>query len=745
MISFIFKCFISFFTGILINDLTESNTSLKFLGQTLFTNHSSFQFDMRLETFISLIVLTILAIIFIFFKNLKLIKALILKIIGFEFILFSFLKGLNTDGYDRVFCDKNLILIIGLFFLIILKIFCWKEFSNQEETKKIIYDSRKLDLEKLKKYLENSNVVGIDSEWGQGKSYFVDYWRKNENVTSVLISVLNTSKKDVIDFVLKQLDKQLLKEGQIETNSRVIKSFLSNQNFLGISFNGIFSSKTYKEALADYKKALKNRKNPLYVIFDDLDRVKEKELLIKVLNLGDEIQSDKLKILYLYDQKKLNILELDREYIEKFIPLTLGLTKLSFFDILAAKLKELKINLSIDEFDFLKTYFFEKNQDNQELLINPTPRNIEIFLKEIKSMQVIKEYNSTFNDIKKREIIAMIFFKVFYFENIYLNLKRLLESNWKNNNVLENLNKVKFVFNKKENNSLVLKQSIIETLGYIYMPKGAKDNEWNQKVKKNLNILYSLESIENLTTYEKVYKYIHELLKNFEISLEEKSKKYIEIDEIFNSELQTETFHGKEFLLIDWFCRESKIDEKEKLLEIIFFNNKITNTMILSISSEYILNNINFRKIIFDNLKNKEIAKLNKMYLEKFIREYFRCLNGYDILQNLDKIEKKQIENAIKNTKLYLKSIQIKIFKEEYERLDELEILFVKLIDNSNDLKVETSFSNSKLIQDIVKELKEKYLSKEEQFERIDSLIRSNQLDEYLVKSILEELLKHES
>lgn len=752
MISFIFKCFISFFVGILINDLTESNTSLKFLGQTIFTNHSSFQFDMRVETFISLIVLTILSIIFIFFKNSKLIKPLTLKIIGYEFILFSFLKGLNIDGYDSIFSDKNLILIIGLFFivfyLIILKISSYKEFSNEEKSERIIYDSRKLDLEKLKKYLENSNIVGIDSEWGQGKSYFVDYWRRDENITSILISVLNTSEKDVIDFVFKQLDKQLFREGQIETNSRVLKSFLSNQNFLGINFSGIFSSKTYKEALKDYKKALNIREKPLYIIFDDLDRVKEKELLIKVLNLGDEIQSDKLKILYLYDQKKLNTLELDREYIEKFIPLTLGLTKLSFFDILAAKLKELKINLSIDEFDFLKTYFFEKNQDNQELLINPTPRNIEIFLKEIKSMQVIKEYNSTFNDIKKREIIAMIFFKVFYFENIYLNLKRLLESNWKNNNVLENLNKVKFIFNKKENNSLVLKQSIIETLGYIYMPKGAKDNEWNQKVKKNLNILYSLESIENLTTYEKVYKYIHELLKNFEISLEEKSKKYIEIDEIFNSELQTETFHGKEFLLIDWFCRESKIDEKEKLLEIIFFNNKITNTMILSISSEYILNNINFRKIIFDNLKNKEASKLDKFDLEKFIREYFKSINNYDFLENINTINTKEIKKVIENTKFSLKGLNstknINIFKEQYESLDELEILFLKLLDNSGDLKVEVSFSKNKSVEKIVKELKERYPSKEEQFKRIDYLIRNNQLDEYLINSILGELLKSE-
>lgn len=749
MISFIFKCFISFFVGILINDLTESNTSLKFLGQTIFTNHSSFQFDMRLETFISLITLTILSIIFIFFKNSKLIKPLTLKIIGYEFILFSFLKGLNIDGYDSIFSDKNLILIIGLFFivfyLIILKISSYKGFSNEEKSEKIIYDSRKLDLEKLKKYLENSNIVGIDSEWGQGKSYFVDYWRRDENITSILISVLNTSEKDVIDFIFKQLDKQLFREGQIETNSRVLKSFLSNQNFLGINFSGIFSSKTYKEALKDYKKALNIREKPLYIIFDDLDRVKEKELLIKVLNLGDEIQSDKLKILYLYDQKKLNTLELDREYIEKFIPLTLGLTKLNFFDILSEKLQELKFSLSIDEFNFLKTYFLEKPQDYQELAIKPTPRNIEIFLKEIESMLVIK---NKFEDIKNREIISILFFKIFYFESIYLNLKDLLESSWRSDNVLETLKKLRITINKENVNSLVLKQATVETLGYIYIPKGAKDIEWNEKVKKNLNILYSLESLENLTNFEKIYRYINELLNSFEISSEEKWKKYIGIDEALNLKLRAESVFGKEFLLIEWFSRESKVDEKEKLLELIFFNNKITDPMILSLSSEYILNNINFRKIIFENLKNKEANKLDKFYLEKFIRKYFKGINNYDFLENINTINTKEIKKVIENTKFSLKGLNstknINIFKEQYESLDELEILFIRLLDNFDDLKAKDFFSRSKFVDDIVKDLKETYPSKEGQFERINDLIINNQLDESLVDSILGELLKSE-
>ena len=738
MISFIFKCFISFFIGILINDLTESNTSLKFLGQTIFTNHSSFQFDMRLETFISLIVLTILSIIFIFFKNSKLIKTLIFKIIALEIISFSFLKGLNMSQDENIFSNKNLILIIGcifiFFYLILLKISFCKQALDKEEFEKTIYNSRELDLKKLDSYLKNSNIVGIDSEWGQGKSYFVDYWKEKEKLTGVLISILNISEKDVFKFILKQLDKQLLKEGNIETNSRILKGFLSNQNFLGINLNGIFSSKTYKEALVDYKKILNKRKNPLYIIFDDLDRIKEKELLIKILNFGDELQSNKLKILYLYDQKKLNALGLDREYIEKFIPIALNLTKLNFFDILDLKLKELEINISKNEFDFLKIDFFENNQDNQELVINPTPRNVEIFLKEINSILIIKE---KFKDIKNREIIAMIFFKIFYFENVYLNLKMLLEINWRDNNLSENLN-----------NSLVLEQQIIETLGYIYKPNGTKDSEWNQKVNKNLNILYSLESIENSTTYEKAYEYIHELLENFEISLEEKSKRYIKIDEVFNLELQTETFHGKEFLLIDWFCGESKIDEKQKLLEIILFNNKITNTMILSLSSEYILNNINFRKIIFNNLKNKDISKLNKLYLKEFIVQYFKSINNYNILENFDKIEKKEVELAIKRTKELLKdlkSIQVKIFKEEYESLDELELFFVKLLNNPTDSKVEVPLSKSKIIENIVKSLQENYLSKDEQLQRINYLVTNNEIDEYFVESILGELSKIES
>lgn len=753
MISFIFKCFISFFIGILINDLTESNTSLKFLGQTIFTNHSSFQFDMRLETFISLIVLTILSIIFIFFKNSKLIKTLIFKIIALEIISFSFLKGLNMSQDENIFSNKNLILIIGcifiFFYLILLKISFCKQALDKEKFEKTIYNSRELDLKKLDSYLKNSNIVGIDSEWGQGKSYFVDYWKEKEKLTYVLISILNISEKDVFKFILKQLDKHLLKEGNIETNSRVLKGFLSNQNFLGINLNGIFSSKTYKEALVDYKKILNMRKNPLYIIFYDLDRIKEKDLLIKILNFGDELQSNKLKILYLYDQKKLNALGLDREYIEKFIPIALNLTKLNFFDILDLKLKELEINISKNEFDFLKIDFFEKIQNFEDLKINPTPRNVEIFLKEINSILIIKQ---KFKDIKNREIIAINFLKVFYFEDIYLNLYKLFNINWNTNYYLLGRIEINLFKNISKDISKDIKvltnQIIIELLGYDYTPKGNKDNEKNEKIKKNLKILYSLESIENLTNFEKIYRYINELLNNFEISSEEKWKKYIGIDEFLNLKLREESVYGKEFLLIDWFCRESKVEEKEKLLEIIFFNNKITNSMILSLSSEYILNNINYRKIIFDNLKNREANKLDKFYLEKFIREYFKGINNYDFLENINIINTEEIKKVIENTKFSLKQLNstknINIFKEQYESLDELEIFFIKLLDNSSDLKVEVSFSKSKFVEKTVKELKERYPSKEEQFERINDLIINHQLDEYLINSILGELLKSE-
>ena len=191
MISFIYKCFIGFFLRILINDLTESSTNLKFLEKVIFTNYSSFQFDLRLENFLILIFLTILSIFLIFFENFKLIKALVLKTLSFEFILFSFLKGLNNNIYN-IFFNKNLIIIfiLNLFYLVIFKFF-FKNCDKQKEVIKEIYEARKLDFKKLNRFLEEASIIGIDSEWGQGKSYFVNYWKNKQKVTAIVISILN--------------------------------------------------------------------------------------------------------------------------------------------------------------------------------------------------------------------------------------------------------------------------------------------------------------------------------------------------------------------------------------------------------------------------------------------------------------------------------------------------------------------------------------------------------------------------
>ncbi|MGL4999960.1 MAG: hypothetical protein ACRC5T_13435 [Cetobacterium sp.] len=69
----------------------------------------------------------------------------------------------------------------------------------------------------------------------------------------------------------------------------------------------------------------------------------------------------------------------------------------------------------------------------------------------------------------------------------------------------------------------------------------------------------------------------------------------------------------------------------------------------------------------------------------------------------------------------------------------------MEITSNPYLLLLEVLFSKSKFVEETVKELKERYSSKEEQFERINDLITSHQLDEYFIKSILGELLKSES
>lgn len=311
---------------------------------------------------------------------------------------------------------------------------CFWGNGKDDSMKEPLFEERKEDLKKIKVSLDKSNVVGIDGEWGEGKTFLLEKLLEDiKNVEIIKINILNLKEEEVFGVVLKEIDKILRRNLIYFGQSKKINTIIKNQSLFGINLNGFFSNITMSEALFEYKEAIKKLNKKIILVFDDVDRVEDKEKIRKILHIGSEMSMEELKVIYLYNQEKLTEIGLGREYIEKFIPLHNPLTKIGFEKFLKRE------SFENDDIDIKKFYFLFKTLDksNMEFLLSSkliesnisiqlnfdkNIRKIKYFLEEVKSLMKIKEENRL--DIEDRLIIAFSFIKVMMNEE-YVKLKNM--------------------------------------------------------------------------------------------------------------------------------------------------------------------------------------------------------------------------------------------------------------------------------------------------------------------------------
>ncbi len=452
---------LSFFLGVFVNDLTESTGIIKLFGfnNSEITYTTNFQYTLDIKNLCLIIIISLLYLFYSLYLNknhflrkdiLKTFRFIVL--IGFS--LSAFTLGLkNFHILLNSSQNNNVILIITLTFVFIylLMEICYNELQKSDDEKNIeIFPERIKDLERIKATLKNYNIVGIDGEWGEGKTFLIEkIIETNKNIEVIDINLMNIEKEDILKIIIAQFDKILKKYNILSFKSRKIKGFMNNQSFLGINLNGIFSTLTPRKALEEYLDLLSNLNKDIYIIFDDMDRISDIEKIKKALSIGAEFNKKNIKIIYLYSQINLDKLtgsekvKLNKDFIEKFIPISYQLTKIKFSDMIDLKIKEIqKTNPIIEENDFIfiKEVFspfsytgdlIDRNRDFKTFnyikeimsisdfnFINEQIRKIELFLNEVS----INLKHSP--KIEKRLVISFCFIKTFC-NNLYQKFKNM--------------------------------------------------------------------------------------------------------------------------------------------------------------------------------------------------------------------------------------------------------------------------------------------------------------------------------
>ncbi len=840
-IEFFYKAGCSFLGGVIINDLSKTNTNLKIpmesYGINILETHSSFQHGLEINNLIYLLAITLS---FNFFNLNKINRKFINKIVQYEILIFMFLKGLSNGNISNKNISFLLMIFIVLYYFIF---FVYDNYSidKDENKEKELYLERKLDLERIEEALSYSNAIGIDSEWGQGKTFLLEKIQNN-NREVIFISILSVSEEDILIGIIKQLDSILRKNKIFGFHSSALKKMVSNQNILGINFAGLFLDQTKKEAIKSYIEIFKKLKKETVIIFDDLDRVEDRKKIERIFEIGDSFKTEYVKIVYLFSQKKLYKNNLNLEYIEKFVPIIYKLTKLKFENVLEKKineLDELKKYVEVDDFNFIiqimkdrlykyrleqlrgevfERFHTEKIINQKDKLKNTSIREIENFLLEL--LINLKMNEKLKLNIDKRILIAFSFIKKIMYidfneiesldksypikmifedtekdtekdiEEFYI-IRKIIENNYREEynkiKVLDKyislkeiediLLKFKIDYEKLENKLSIkekeIKKMIVTSEGeenliihslFNYPTKFYfEENEFSivldkrDKINKTIKKLIYIGNRQLQSNYEFIYEKLVPILK--EQDLEQRSKKFFNLlnDNINDPEYRSVNYDSNGHIpkIIEYLGNKQKEELLKNYVEMCLQGDELYNAMLNRINQENILENSEYRKIIYQEIiKKKSSENLDKKNIRYFLLKLAKGisleyeLNVYYFLgENLFiKEEESFLFNCLETLMEQLKRDVLNIYILEEVSLYNKFIQKIKkiyneetILEEGNKVQTKTTISISENILEIIQNTYS--LDEKDKIKFLKELLEKKEINARELKYILNEII----
>ena len=231
---------------------------------------------------------------------------------------------------------------------------------DESEYTKDLQECRKTDFKNIENAINSFSIVGVNAQWGTGKTYLINKIlekKKDEGWITLTIEALQINTGTILDALFSELSKILRSRGIVRSDfllltGRVQWNYIISAilNFIGLVQP---SSNIFNQLIRD----LKQVKTPIIINFEDIDRIKDGSELRQTLDVARKIADaiPTIRILYQYDSEKLNMMGLEREYIEKYIPHEEPLSKLTFYMIIQDVRSTIGKTLFIQENEVLKS------------------------------------------------------------------------------------------------------------------------------------------------------------------------------------------------------------------------------------------------------------------------------------------------------------------------------------------------------------------------------------------------------
>lgn len=322
-------------------------------------------------------------------------------------------------------------LLLGI--AVLLHIYAlWPATSSQTSVspREKLYPEREYDLKRIQTYLTDFPLSGINAPWGMGKSFVLERLKQNPDVLStfeiIQIDLLTCDLDQVELILIEELDKVFRKNYIHSQNSFHLKRLLGKYpwsellwGLLGHNFQGLSAS------LTGFQRELAKLDKKILLIFEDLDRICEKETIQKIFSIAEKLSCDRLHVVYQYDIHALLDLGFTRDYLEKYIPYSTSLARISYehlvetqwgeimpenFPLEADDVRQIRMHLSQSyKFDSLLGVKLNMRIELSDLA---SPRKVRNFLSELKTML---SPSSEFEKPDKRQtVLRVLFIKHFY-------------------------------------------------------------------------------------------------------------------------------------------------------------------------------------------------------------------------------------------------------------------------------------------------------------------------------------------
>lgn len=331
------------------------------------------------------------------------------------------------DWKGKIYCGYVLLLAAFGVYLFIQKSKDEKETEKQEE--KELFRERRYDRERILDYLKAFNIVGVNGPWGSGKSFVVDHLG-DIGYKIVKIDLLACNLDEIQTVLLNEIEKALRSEKIFSAYSPKLKKILKQEGLIrNVGEIFVRDDITYSEALTGFSEDLKKLDHILLIVFEDLDRVEKIDIIKKVLGISEKLVNNRIKVIYQYDENNLlNHIEIDRKYLEKYIPVTVNLTEVSFSSILKYLFTDECKYIEPDDFKFLKLPIYSPSSLRMKYNISftleipgITIRKMENFFREIMIyIEKDRENAAIYRDNKRATIV--FFLVKYFFEDVYNKL-----------------------------------------------------------------------------------------------------------------------------------------------------------------------------------------------------------------------------------------------------------------------------------------------------------------------------------